>query len=319
MSKLMLFSGSANQPLAREISENMGIALSPIEIKKFSDQEISVEIGVKVRGADVFIIQPTSCSIVDNFSSSVNDNLMELLIMIDALRRASAKRITAVVTYYGYARQDRKDRPRVPITAKLVANLLTAAGARRVLFLDLHSPPITGFYEIPVDHLYASPVIIKYLQDNVRDIIMVSPDAGGATRARAYAERLDVDYAIVDKRRKRANVSEAMNVIGNVSGKRAVLIDDIVDTFGTMKGAADILMKHGAIEVLAAGTHGVLSGPAIERLQNSQVTTLLLTNSISLDEKLAQCDKIKILSVAPLFANAITRIHEDDSLSALFK
>lgn len=319
MNKLMLFSGTSNQPLAKEISANLGIALSPLEIKKFSDQEISVEIGVKVRGADVFIIQPTSCSLVDNLASSVNDNLMELLIMIDALRRASARRITAVITYYGYARQDRKDRPRVPITAKLVANLLTAAGAQRVLFLDLHSPPITGFYEIPVDHLYASPVIIKYLQDNVSDIIMVSPDAGGATRARAYAERLDVDYAIVDKRRKRVNVSEAMNVIGNVKGKRAVLIDDIVDTFGTMQGAADILMKHGAIEVLAAGTHGVLSGPAIERLQNSRVTTLLLTNSISLDEKLAQCDKIKILSVAPLFANAIKRIHEEDSLSVLFK
>ena len=311
VNKIKLFTGNANRPLAEEICKNLDLPLSQAEVRTFSDGEIFVEIGENVRGADVFVIQPTC--------TPVNDNLMELIIMVDALRRASARRITAVVPYYGYARQDRKVAPRVPITAKVVAEMMTVVGVRRVLAMDLHAGQIQGFFNIPVDHLYAAPVLMKYLQEEIRDdIIMVSPDAGGVERTRAYAKRLDVDLAIIDKRRERANVAQALNVIGDVSGKRAIMLDDMVDTAGTLCAAADILMKAGAKEVYACCSHGVLSGPAIERLEASQIKKLVITNSVPLRDAAVNCKKIEVLSVAGLLAEAIDRIHSEDSVSSLF-
>ena len=309
--KIKLFAGNANRPLAEEICEKLNLPLSQAEVRTFSDGEIFVEIGENVRGADVFVIQPTC--------TPVNDNLMELIIMVDALRRASARRITAVVPYYGYARQDRKVAPRVPITAKVVAEMMMVVGVRRVLAMDLHAGQIQGFFNIPVDHLYAAPVLMKYLQEEVKDdIIMVSPDAGGVERTRAYAKRLDVDLAIIDKRRERANVAQALNVIGDVSGKRAILLDDMVDTAGTLCAAADILITAGAKEVYACCSHGVLSGPAIERLEKSQIKKLVITNSVPLHGSAINCKKIEVLSVASLLAEAIDRIHSEDSVSSLF-
>ncbi|MEN8135684.1 MAG: ribose-phosphate pyrophosphokinase [Thermodesulfobacteriota bacterium] len=311
VNKIKLFAGNANRPLAEEICKNLNLPLSQAEVRTFSDGEIFVEIGENVRGADVFVIQPTC--------TPVNDHLMELVIMVDALRRASARRITAVVPYYGYARQDRKVAPRVPITAKVVAEMMMVVGVRRVLAMDLHAGQIQGFFNIPVDHLYAAPVLMKYLQEEIRDdIIMVSPDAGGVERTRAYAKRLDVDLAIIDKRRERANVAQALNVIGDVSGKRAIMLDDMVDTAGTLCAAADILMKAGAKEVYACCSHGVLSGPAIERLENSQIKKLVITNSIPLTGAASTCKKIEVLSVGELLAEAIDRIHSEDSVSSLF-
>lgn len=308
---MKLFAGNANQALAREICDFLGVGLCEAEVRTFSDGEIFVEIGENVRGSDVFVIQPTC--------PPVNDHLMELVIMVDALRRASARRITAVVPYYGYARQDRKVAPRVPITAKVVAEMMMVVGVRRVLAMDLHAGQIQGFFNIPVDHLYAAPVLVKYIRDELRDnIIMVSPDAGGVERTRAYAKRLDADLAIIDKRRERANVAQAMNVIGDVKGKKAVLIDDMVDTAGTLCAAADILMRSGAEEVYACCSHGVLSGPAIERLEKSQIKQLVVTNSVPLRGAAKDCKKIKVLSVAPLLGEAIRQIHLDASVSSLF-
>jgi len=308
---MKIFAGNANPALAQEICDFLGIGLSVAEVRTFSDGEIFVEIGENVRGGDIFIIQPTC--------PPVNDSLMELVIMVDAIRRASARRITAVVPYYGYARQDRKVAPRVPITAKVVAEMMMVVGVRRVLAMDLHAGQIQGFFNIPVDHLYAAPVLVKYIREELHDnIIMVSPDAGGVERTRAYAKRLDADLAIIDKRRERANVAQAMNVIGDVRGKKAVLIDDMVDTAGTLCAAADILMKSGASEVYACCSHGVLSGPAIERLEKSQIKQLVITNSVPLRGAAKECGKIKVLSVAPLLGEAIKRIHLDDSVSSLF-
>ena len=308
--KLKVFTGNANPEIAREICEHLGIPLGKSEGKRFSDGEISVEIGENVRGADVFVIQPTC--------TPVNDNLMELLIMVDALRRASARRITAVMPYYGYARQDRKVRPRVPITAKAVAEMLMVVGTRRVLCMDLHAGQIQGFFNIPVDHLFAAPVMLKYIREQFSDVVMVSPDAGGVERARACAKRLDCDLAIVDKRRDRANECEAVRVIGNVAGKTAILLDDIVDTAGTLCGGAQILMEAGAKEVHACCSHAVLSGPAIERINQSCMKSLVVTNSIPLREKANQTDKITVLSVGHLLGEAIRRINSDDSVSYLF-
>ncbi|PIE56468.1 MAG: phosphoribosylpyrophosphate synthetase [Desulfobulbus propionicus] len=306
-----VFTGNANPVIAREICEYLEIPLGAAEVKKFSDGEISVEIQENVRGSDVFVIQPTC--------PPVNDNLMELIIMIDALRRASARRITAVIPYYGYARQDRKVRPRVPISAKVVAEMITVIGARRVLSMDLHSGQIQGFFNIPVDHLYAAPVLLRYIREHFPDeVIMVSPDAGGTERTRAFAKRLNASLAIIDKRREKANVCQAMNVIGDVSGKTAILLDDMVDTAGTLCGAAEKLLENGAKEVHACCSHAVLSGPAIDRIQESCIKTLIVTNSIPLSERAQRCEKIIVLSVGELLGEAIRRIHAEDSVSYLF-
>jgi ribose-phosphate pyrophosphokinase len=307
---MKVFTGNANRPLADAICQRLNIPLSQAEVRTFSDGEVFVEIGENVRGQDIFVIQPTC--------TPVNDHLMELVIMVDALRRASARRITAVLPYYGYARQDRKVAPRVPITAKVVAEMLMVVGVRRVLTMDLHAGQIQGFFNIPVDNLFAAPVLLKYLTGKFENIIMVSPDAGGTERTRAFAKRLNSGLAIIDKRRERANECNAMNVIGDVAGKTAVLLDDMVDTAGTLCSAADILMQKGAKAVYAFCSHGVLSGPAIERLEASKIVKLVITDSIPLNGKAAQCSKIKVLSIAPLLADAIDRIHNEDSVSSLF-
>lgn len=307
---LKVFSGNAHKEMAREICRHLDIPLSAAEVKTFSDGEIFVEIGENVRGTDVFIVQPTC--------TPVNDHLMELVIMADALRRASARRITAVLPYYGYARQDKKVAPRVPITAKIVAEMLTVVGVRRVLCMDLHAGQIQGFFNIPVDHLYAAPVLLKYIEETFKDVVMVSPDAGGVERTRAFAKRLNVDLAIIDKRRDRPNESKAMRVIGDVQGKTAVLLDDMVDTAGTLCNAAAMLADSGAVEVHACCSHPVLSGPAIERLKNSVIKSLVVTNSIPLRDAAKDCGKITQLSVSELLADAIDRIHSEDSVSSLF-
>lgn len=307
---MKVFTGNANPEIAQEICNYLDMPLSKADVKQFSDGEVSVEIGENVRGTDVFVIQPTC--------TPVNDHLMELVIMVDALRRASARRITAVLPYYGYARQDRKVRPRVPITAKAVAEMLMAVGTRRVLCMDLHAGQIQGFFNIPVDHLYSAPILLKHIRRNFEDVIMVSPDAGGVERTRAFAKRLNADLAIIDKRRERANECEAMNVIGDVSGKTAILLDDMVDTAGTLCGAAAKLKENGAKEVHACCAHAVLSGPAIERLNTSQIKSLVVTNSIPLADKGERCDRIKVLSVGELLGEAISRIHSEDSVSYLF-
>lgn len=310
MTRLKLFSGNANVELAKEICAFLCIPLGAAEVRRFSDGEINVEIKDNVRGVDVFIVQSTC--------PPVNDNLMELLILMDALKRSSAKRVTAVIPYYGYARQDRKVLPRAPITAKLVADLLTSAGVSRVLTVDLHAGQIQGFFNIPVDHLYAAPVMLDYIKANYgNDIVIVSPDAGGVERARAFAKRLHSPMAIIDKRRVAPNVAEVMNIIGEVEGKTAILLDDMVDTAGTLVMSADALKKKGAKRVFAMTTHAVLSGPAIERLEKSVIEELVVTDTIPLGAKVS-CKKLRVLSVAGLLGEAIKRIHFHDSVSSLF-
>ncbi len=311
LNTVKIFSGNSNPLLAQEICEHMGVPLGRATVKTFSDGEIFVEIGENVRGADVYVIQSTC--------PPVNDHMMELLIMIDALRRASARRITAVLPYYGYARQDRKVAPRVPISAKLVADIITTAGARRVLAMDLHAAQIQGFFSIPVDHLYAAPVLLKYLKENIPGpVVMVSPDAGGVERTRAFAKRLNASIAIVDKRREKPNEAMVMNLIGDVKGKTAVILDDMVDTAGTLCKAAEAIVAHGAQAVHACITHPVLSGLAVERIAESALSSVIVTNTIPLRENARKLEKIKVLSVAGLLGEAIWRIHKDDSVSSLF-
>ncbi len=307
---IKIFSGNAHRQMAEEIAGHLGMKVSEADVRKFSDGEVFVELKENVRGTDAFVVQPTC--------TPVNDNLMELVIMVDALRRASARRITAVVPYYGYARQDRKSAPRVPISAKVVAEMFMAVGVRRVLCMDLHAGQIQGFFNIPVDHLYAAPVILKYIQDKFTDVVMVSPDAGGVERTRAFAKRLNTGLAIIDKRRDRPNECEAMHVIGDVKGKVAILMDDMVDTAGTLCSGAQTLLDNGAKEVHACCSHPVLSGPAVERLTSSPIKSLVVTNSIPLKGAALECDKIKVLSVSELLADAINRIHNEDSVSSLF-
>ncbi|MEW6068305.1 MAG: ribose-phosphate pyrophosphokinase [Nitrospirota bacterium] len=310
---IKLFTGNAHKELASEVAVSLNIPLSEAVVAKFSDGEINVHITENARGYDVFILQPTC--------TPVNDNLMELLLMIDALKRASAKRITAVMPYYGYARQDRKVQPRVPISAKLVADLITAAGTSRILTMDLHAAQIQGFFNIPVDNLYASPVLLDYVKKKYanRNLIIVSPDAGGVERARAFAKKLQSSIAIVDKRREAANISQIMNVIGEVKGKDAIILDDMIDTGGTIIQAADALKDKGANHVVAACTHSVLSGSAVEKINKSVLEELIVTNTIPFDNKKEKCKKLSILSIAPLLGEAIRRIHEESSISSLFE
>lgn len=308
--KLKIFSLNSNRALAQEIADVIGVELGKCTVNRFSDGEIQINIEESIRGCDVFVIQSTSLP--------VNEHLMELLIMIDALKRASARSVNVVMPYYGYARQDRKARAREPITAKLVANLLETAGATRMITLDLHAPQIQGFFDVPIDHLMGVPILAEYFeQKNLDEIVVVSPDHGGVTRSRKMADRLKAPLAIIDKRRPRPNVAEVMNIIGNIEGKTAIIIDDIIDTAGTITLAANALIENGAKEVYACCTHPVLSGPAIERIQNSKIKELVVTNSISLpDEK--KIEKIRQLSVAPLLAEAIVRVFENKSVSVLF-
>ncbi|HHX75588.1 MAG TPA: ribose-phosphate pyrophosphokinase [Firmicutes bacterium] len=307
--KLQIFTGTANVKLAEAIADHIGIALGKAEVKRFSDGEINIYIGESVRGANVFIVQPICCP--------ANENLMELLIMMDAMKRASAKSINAVLPYYGYARQDRKTRARDPITAKLVADLLTTAGANRVITMDLHAGQIQGFFNIPVDHLKSLPILANYFQEKkLENAVVVSPDMGGVTRARELAERLHLPIAIIDKRRPEPNVAEVMHIIGQVSGKTVIMIDDIIDTAGTISLGARALIEHGAREVYACCTHPVLSGPALDRLAEAPLTEIVVTDTIPRGER--TLEKIKVLSVAPLIGDAIIRIHEELSVSKLF-
>jgi ribose-phosphate pyrophosphokinase len=309
--QLKLFSGSAHPALAHEIADFLGVPMGHARLQRFPDTEVSFQIDENIRGTDVFVVQPT-CADVDH-------SIMELCVMIDAFRRSSASRITAVIPYYGYARQDRKDKPRVPISAKLVANLLSAAGTNRVLTMDLHKAQIQGFFDIPVDHLFAAPVIIDYCSRLAfPNLTIVSPDAGGAERARAYAKRLDADLAIIDKRRSDDGTAEVMNVVGDVSGQTCIIQDDIIDTAGTIVRAAVALKENGAQRVLACAVHGVLSGPAITRLEAAPIDQLIITNTIPLTGDRARCSKIKVLSVARLLGQAIRSIHEETSVSSLF-
>ncbi|GAA0504062.1 ribose-phosphate diphosphokinase [Salinibacillus aidingensis] len=308
---LKVFTLNSNPDLAQEIAENIGTELGKCSVKTFSDGEIQINIEESIRGCDVYVIQSTS--------DPVNDHLMELLIMIDALKRASAKTINVVIPYYGYARQDRKARSREPITSKLVANLLMTAGATRLITLDLHAPQIQGFFDVPVDQLLGVTILSEYFsKKGIDDPVIVSPDHGGVTRARKMADLLKAPIAIIDKRRPKPNVSEVMNIVGNIEGKTAILVDDIVDTAGTITLAANALVENGAKEVYACGTHPVLSGPAIERVQNSKIKELVVTNSIPLPES-KKIDKVTQLSVGPLISEAITRVHELRSVSDLFE
>lgn len=307
---LKLFSLNSNKQLAQEIADHIGISLGQCTVSRFSDGEVQINIEESIRGSDVYVLQSTC--------EPVNEHMMELLIMIDALKRASAKSINIVMPYYGYARQDRKARSREPITAKLVADLLETAGATRVITLDLHAPQIQGFFNIPIDHLQGVPILSDYFEKkNLQDIIVVSPDHGGVTRARKLADRLKTPIGIIDKRRPRPNVAEVMNIIGNVEGKTAILIDDIIDTGGTISLAANALIENGATEVYACCTHPVLSGPAIERIKDSNIKELVVTNSIPLPEE-KKLDNITVLSVASLIGEAIIRVHEQQSVSILF-
>lgn len=307
--KLQIFSGTANLKLTEEVVDHVGIPLGQAEVKRFSDGEVNIYIGESVRGSDVFIVQPICCP--------ANENLMELLIMMDALKRASAKSINTVLPYYGYARQDRKTRARDPITAKLVADLLTTAGADRVITMDLHAGQIQGFFDIPVDHLKSLPILANYFQQKeFENAVVVSPDMGGVTRARELAERLQLPIAIIDKRRPEPNVAEVMNIIGKVKGKTVIMIDDIIDTAGTISLGARALLEQGAKEVYACCTHPVLSGPAFERLAAAPIREVVVTNTIPLREN--RLEKIRVLSVAPLIGDAIIRIHEELSVSKLF-
>ncbi len=309
--ELKLFSGNANRPLAEEIAQHLHMRLGDADVSRFSDGEVYVQINENVRGQDVFVVQPTC--------PPVNDHLMELLVMIDAFKRASARRITAVLSYYGYGRQDRKVMPRVPITAKLVADLITTAGCHRVLAVDLHAGQIQGFFDIPVDHLFAAPpVIVDYLaKRDLKDPVLVSPDAGGVERARAIAKRLNAGLAIIDKRRDGPNVAVFMYLIGDVKDKDVVVIDDMIDTAGTLIQAVEAVKREGARRVLACAVHGVLSGPAIKRIESSALEEVVITNSVPLTPDKAN-PKIHVLSVAPLLAEAIRRIHDEESVSTLF-
>lgn len=308
---IKILTGNANRPLAQKVCEYIGIPLADAKVGTFSDGEINIHVNENVRGNDVFVVQSTS--------TPVNNNLMELLLMTDALRRASARRITAVIPYYGYARQDRKVQPRVPISSKVVADLLSAAGANRVLTIDLHAGQIQGFFNIPVDHLYAQPVLHEYFREcNFDNLVIVSPDAGGAERARDFAKRLDASLALIDKRREMANVSKVMHVIGDVKGKDAIILDDMIDTAGTTTQAVQALKENGAKRVYAACTHAVLSGPAIERINNSELELLVASDTIDLQEKMIACPKLKVVSVAKLLGEAIMRIHDESSVSSLF-
>ena len=309
---MKILAGNSNQPLAKDIAESLDLSLTKASIRRFSDMEVFVEIDENVRGEDTFVIQSTSYP--------ANDNLMELLVTIDALKRGSARRITAVIPYFGYARQDRKSGPRTPISAKLVANLITVAGADRVLTLDLHAGQIQGFFDIPLDNLFAAPVFVKDIEERFggQSPIIVSPDVGGVVRARAIAKRLDIDLAIIDKRRERAGVSEVMHVIGEVSGRDCLIVDDIVDSAGTMCNAAVALMEHGANTVSTYVTHGVLSGGAVTRVTASPIETLIITDSILATEAMKAAHNIRQLSIAPLMAEAIKRISTESSVSSLF-
>ncbi len=310
MNELKVFSGNANLKLAQDICDYLSIPLGRAQVTKFADGEINVQINENIRGTDCFLIQPTC--------PPVNDNLMELLIMIDALSRASARRITAVLPYYGYGRQDRKVEPRVPITAKLVANLITSSGVSRLLMLDLHAGQIQGFFDIPVDHLYSTPVLVKYFKKkNISDVVVVSPDAGGVERARAFAKRLNADLAVGDKRRSGPNRVDTMNIIGNVEGKNAIIFDDMIDTAGSLIKVVEALKREKVLNVYAAATHAVLSGPAIERINNSAIKKLIVTDSIVLGEE-KKISKIKVLSIAELLGEAISRINREESVSTLF-
>ncbi|MBU1001035.1 MAG: ribose-phosphate pyrophosphokinase [Proteobacteria bacterium] len=308
--ELKIMTGSANPKLASEICDHLGCELTQCLTDTFSDGEIRVEIGSNVRGADVFLVQPTC--------APVNFHLMEMCIVLDALKRASVGRVTAIVPYYGYARQDRKVAPRAPITAKLVADFLTVAGIDRLVTVDLHAGQIQGFFNLPVDNLYAAPVLLAHLRTTDDDLVIVSPDAGGVERARAYAKRLGAGLAIIDKRRDAPNQARAMNVIGDVKGKTAIVLDDMIDTAGTIVAAADVLMENGAKNCIACATHAVLSGPAVERLENSLYSQVVVTNSIPLNDKVEKCSKIKALSLASLLGKAIHNIHTESSVSVLF-
>jgi ribose-phosphate pyrophosphokinase len=313
--ELKVFSGSAHPDLTKEIAAFLGVSVGQARLRRFPDTEVSFQIDENIRGTDVFVVQPT-CA---NGTVSVDQHLVELMIMIDAFRRSSAARITAVLPYYGYARQDRKDKPRVPISAKLVANVLSAAGTNRVLTMDLHKAQIQGFFDIPVDHLFAAPVIIDYLvRLDSKNVTIVAPDAGGAERARAYAKRLDAELAVIDKRRSDDGAAEVMNVIGDVRGRTCIIQDDIVDTAGTITKAAAALKSSGAELVLACAVHGVLSGPAIDRIEKSPIDKLIVTNTIPQSAASAACAKIVVLSVARLLGQAIKSIHEETSVSSLF-
>jgi ribose-phosphate pyrophosphokinase len=309
--ELKIFGGRSHPALVQEICDVLNLEPGRSSSFNFSDGETFCQIEENVRGSDVYIVQPTS--------NPVNENLMELLILLDSFKRSSASRVTAVVPYYGYARQDKKDKPRVPITAKLVADLISKAGADRVLTMDLHADQIQGFFDIPVDHLFAAPVLLDAIRDmHIPDLVIVSPDAGGVERARAIAKRLGVGLAILDKRRTAPNEAEVMHVIGDVDGCNALIVDDIIDTAGTMTKAVDALKKKGAGRVLAAGVHGVLSGPALQRINDSPLEQVLITNTTPLEDKLARSPKLKPLSVAPLLGEAIRRIHVNSSVSSLF-
>src|SRR6202453_4863104 len=309
--RFKVFCGTANEALCDEVCNFLGLTRGQALVTRFKDGEAYVQIQENVRGADVFVMQPT-CQPVDM-------HLMELLLMMDALKRASARRITAVIPYYGYARQDRKDKPRVPISSKLVADLLTTAGADRALVVDLHAPQLQGFFNIPVDHLFASPVLVDYFRKlNLPNLTVVSPDAGGVERARFFAKKLDVPLAIVDKRRTDINVTEVMNVIGDVQGRTRLILDDIIDTAGTLVKTVDALLAEGAEKIYACATHPVLSGPAVERIANSRLDQLVVTNTIPLREDALQVEKIKVLSIAGLLGRAIESIHMETSVSTLF-
>jgi len=312
LERIRVFTGNANPELARKITENLGVTLGKAHVTAFSDGETRVEINENVRGMDVFIIQP-SCP-------PVNITLMELLIMIDAVRRASADRITAVIPYYGYARQDRKVAPRAPITAKLVADLITQAGANRVLAMDLHAGQIQGFFNIPVDNLFATPILVDHIKKNYPsdNIVIVSPDTGGVERARAFGKRLGASLAIIDKRRDGPNEAQVMNIIGHVKGQRVILLDDMIDTAGTVVQAAKALKEEGATEVSVCCTHPVLSGPALERIEQSDMKEVIVTDTVPLHEKARACSRIKVLSVSGLLSEAVRRIYYNDSVSSLF-
>jgi ribose-phosphate pyrophosphokinase len=311
LGELKIFSGRAHPALVQEICAYLNLPAGNIIAYNFSDGETFCQIGENVRGSDVFVVQPTS--------APVNENLVELLILLDAFKRSSASRVTAVIPYYGYARQDKKDQPRVPITAKLVADLLSKAGADRVLTMDLHASQIQGFFDIPVDHLFAAPVVLDAVRHlDVPDLVIVSPDAGGVERARAIAKRMGASLAIVDKRRTGPNEAEIMNVIGEVAGRNTLIIDDIIDTSGTLVKTVEALKEKGAERVLAVGIHAVLSGPALERIENSSLEKVLVTNTTPLEDKLSNCSKLEPLTVAPLLGEAIRRIHEHSSVSSLF-
>ncbi len=312
LERIRVFSGNANLDLAQKISENLGISLGKASVTSFSDGETRVEINENVRGMDVFIIQPTC--------PPVNITLMELLIMIDAVRRSSADRITAVIPYYGYGRQDRKVAPRAPITAKLVADLITRAGANRVLAMDLHAGQIQGFFNIPVDNLFATPVLLEYIKKNYRgdNVVIVSPDTGGVERARAFGKRLGASLAIIDKRREGPNEAQVMNIVGQVKGMKVILLDDMIDTAGTVVQSARALKEAGAVEVSVCCTHPVLSGPAIERIEQSDLKEVVVTDTVPLHEKAKACGRIKVLSVSGLLSEAVRRIYYNDSVSSLF-